>query len=74
MKRFLDPGPGRRARRAVARAGRDAASAAEDHRSPCRSTRPRPTRILAALQVFPPDNPWNQDISGLPLHPDSDGA
>jgi hypothetical protein len=27
--------------------------------------------ILAALQVFPPDNPWNQDISGMPLHPDS---
>ena len=27
--------------------------------------------ILAALQVFPPDNPWNQDISGMPVHPDS---
>jgi hypothetical protein len=27
--------------------------------------------ILAALQVFPPDNPWNQDISGKPVHPDS---
>jgi hypothetical protein len=24
------------------------------------------------LQVFPPDNPWNQDISKLPRHPDSD--
>lgn len=24
-------------------------------------------RILAALQVFPPDNPWNEDISGLPV-------
>jgi hypothetical protein len=22
--------------------------------------------------MFPPDNPWNQDISGLPLHPQSD--
>ena len=22
-------------------------------------------RILAALQVFPPDNPWNEDISKL---------
>lgn len=24
-------------------------------------------RICAALQVFPPDNPWNEDISGLPV-------
>lgn len=24
-------------------------------------------RILAALQVFPPDNPWNEDISKLPV-------
>jgi len=28
-------------------------------------------RILEALQVFPPDNPWNADISNWPLHPDS---
>jgi len=27
--------------------------------------------VLAALQVFPPDNPWNQDVSGLPVHKDS---
>jgi hypothetical protein len=27
--------------------------------------------ILAALQVFPPDNPWNQDVSALPVHRDS---
>lgn len=27
---------------------------------------------LASLQVFPADNPWNQDISGLPVHPNSD--
>jgi hypothetical protein len=32
---------------------------------------PEADRILAALQVFPADNPWNQDISRLPLHPDS---
>ncbi|HEY6548061.1 MAG TPA: hypothetical protein VI589_09150 [Vicinamibacteria bacterium] len=32
---------------------------------------PEADAILAALQVFPADNPWNQDISGLPLHPDS---
>lgn len=24
-------------------------------------------RILSALQVFPPDNPWNEDISRLPV-------
>jgi hypothetical protein len=27
--------------------------------------------ILAALQVFPPDNPWNQDVSAKPMHEDS---
>jgi hypothetical protein len=28
-------------------------------------------RILEALQVFPADNPWNEDISQWPLHPNS---
>jgi hypothetical protein len=28
-------------------------------------------RILAALQVFPPDNPWNQDVSRRGVHPNS---
>jgi len=28
-------------------------------------------RILAALQVFPPDNPWNEDISRLPVQKNS---
>ncbi|HUG53979.1 MAG TPA: hypothetical protein VMR21_10265 [Vicinamibacteria bacterium] len=32
---------------------------------------PAADAILAALQVFPPDNWWNRDVSGLPLHPDS---
>jgi hypothetical protein len=32
---------------------------------------PEADAILAALQVFPPDNPWNQDISPLPVHKDS---
>src|SRR4030095_12697152 len=32
---------------------------------------PEADRILAALQVFPPDNPWNQDISMAPVHPNS---
>jgi hypothetical protein len=28
-------------------------------------------KVLAALQVFPPDNPWNEDVSRLPVHPNS---
>src|SRR5689334_19336035 len=32
---------------------------------------PEADRILAAMQVFPPDNPWNQDISGLPVQANS---
>ncbi len=32
---------------------------------------PEADRILAALQVFPPDNPWNEDISRRPVHPNS---
>jgi hypothetical protein len=30
---------------------------------------PEADKILAALQVFPPDNPWNEDISKLPVQP-----
>jgi hypothetical protein len=33
---------------------------------------PEADRILSGLQVFPPDNPWNQDISSMPLHSNSD--
>jgi hypothetical protein len=32
---------------------------------------PEADTILNRLQVFPPDNPWNQDISGWPLHSNS---
>jgi hypothetical protein len=32
---------------------------------------PQADKILEALQVFPADNPWNQDVSKWPLHPDS---
>jgi hypothetical protein len=32
---------------------------------------PQADRILAALQVFPPDSAWNQDVSKWPLHPNS---
>jgi hypothetical protein len=32
---------------------------------------PEADRILAALEVFPPDNPWNTDISKRSRHPNS---
>jgi hypothetical protein len=32
---------------------------------------PEADRILEDLQVFPPDNPWNEDVSRWPLHPNS---
>jgi hypothetical protein len=32
---------------------------------------PEADRILEALQVFPPDNAWNQDVSKMPVHKDS---
>jgi hypothetical protein len=32
---------------------------------------PEADKLLEALQVFPPDNPWNQDVSKWPPHPNS---
>src|SRR5947209_19663828 len=32
---------------------------------------PEADKVLAGLQVFPPDNPWNEDVSKLPLLPNS---
>jgi hypothetical protein len=32
---------------------------------------PQADRILSGLQVFPPENPWNQDIAGLPVQSNS---
>lgn len=32
---------------------------------------PQADAIVSALQIMPRDNPWNEDISGRPLHPDS---
>src|SRR5262249_30894082 len=32
---------------------------------------PEADAVLAALQVFPPDNWWNRDVSALPVHRDS---
>jgi hypothetical protein len=28
--------------------------------------------VVAAMQIMPRDNPWNEDISRRPIHPDSD--
>ena len=32
---------------------------------------PEADAILKNLQIFPKDNPWNEDISALPVHPNS---
>jgi hypothetical protein len=32
---------------------------------------PEADTILEALEVFPPDNPWNQVVSSWPVHPNS---
>jgi len=33
---------------------------------------PEADAICSALEVFPPDNPWNQVVEDWPLHPNSD--
>src|SRR5713101_7575771 len=59
-------------------AKKDAAAAGERERpkmpeikAPVLFNTPEADKILEALQVFPPDNPWNEDISKLPVRPDS---
>ena len=32
---------------------------------------PEADKVLETLAVFPPDNPWNADVSAWPVHPDS---
>jgi hypothetical protein len=41
-------------------------------KAPVMFNTPEADDILDAMQVFPKDNPWNEDISKLPVHPDSD--
>lgn len=55
---------------ALAAAGADQPKPPEITR-PVMFNTPEADKILAALQVFPPDNPWNEDISRLPVHPNS---
>src|SRR5262249_44829780 len=38
---------------------------------PVQFNTPEADPILAALPIFPPDNPWNEDIPGLPVPPNS---
>lgn len=33
---------------------------------------PKAGEILSSMQIFPPDNPWNEDISGRPVSKNSD--
>lgn len=33
---------------------------------------PEADTILSTLEVYPPDNPWNQKVMNWPIHPDSD--
>jgi len=40
-------------------------------KAPVMFNTPEADKILAALQVFPPDNPWNEDISKLPVRQNS---
>jgi hypothetical protein len=51
-------------------AGRDRPPMPEVSR-PVMFNTPEADRILAALQVYPQDNPWNEDISKRPLHRNS---
>ncbi|HZN36125.1 MAG TPA: hypothetical protein VFB80_19980 [Pirellulaceae bacterium] len=43
-----------------------------DMKQPVMHGTPEADAILAAMQVFPPDNPWNADVSKWPRHKDSD--
>jgi hypothetical protein len=58
--RKLDGASGQRGRRAMPRFAQ-----------PVMFNTPEADRILAALQVFPADNPWNEDIRRRPVHPNS---
>ena len=43
-----------------------------DIKHPILGSDPDADAIVAAMQVFPPDNPWNTDVSKWPAHPNSD--
>jgi hypothetical protein len=43
-----------------------------DFKKPVLFNTPEADAILSALRVYPKNNPWNEDISARPVHPDSD--
>jgi hypothetical protein len=48
-----------------------AMAAAPAIRQPVMFDTPEADRVVSSLQVFPPNNPWNQDVSRWPVHPNS---
>jgi hypothetical protein len=79
---MLEPTPGRRAAATALLVAAGAATLALSGErvrppmpkitAPVMFGTPEADRILEAMQVFPPDNPWNQDVSKMPVHADSD--
>lgn len=60
---------------ACAQAPRGTARAGErlpEIKSPVLFNTPEADAVMAAMQIFPLDNPWNADVSRWPLHPNSD--
>ena len=55
--------------RAIAEASRT--GQAPELRQPVLFDTPEADRILSRLQIFPTDNPWHEDISQRPVHPQS---
>ena len=54
-----------------ARLKRICAAAMPPVTTPVMFNTPQADAICAALEVFPPDNPWNQLVTDWPLHPNS---
>lgn len=66
-----DPYEAARVKLARAIAGATRRSQAPRVTAPVLFGTPEADRILGALQIFPPDNAWNEDISHRPVLPDS---
>jgi hypothetical protein len=54
-----------------ARAAADGRAAGQRPARPTLWNTPEADRILSSMQIFPPDNPWNEDISDRPVDPNS---
>jgi hypothetical protein len=54
-----------------ARLARISATKMPKFKEPVSFETPEADAIVSALEVFPPDNPWNLDVSRWPLHPNS---